>query len=175
MTEAEALLAQGLADLRTFRAMLEQDRAQVAECEVLHLLQMAGEKLAKAILYALDPDYRRSGPDRRLSHVSLSKLAIALGGRRRVWQALPIDPDKLSGCLRQFHPWYEQIERLHPQVARGGPNVEYPWADTARWMPPCDYDFGLLARLRRGEGRQSLRFLERLAAAVPVLLANEAA
>ena len=173
MTEPEALCRQALDDLNVFRALLARDQADVpriAECQALHALQMAGEKLAKAVLYAADRNYRASGGERKQSHVALSKLATTLADRAKVASALGMDLPKFNGCLKQFHSWFKQFEQLQPQLAGDGPNVEYPWQDGDRWIAPCDHSFGLAARLRKGEGAQSLRFLGRLAEAVPALL-----
>ena len=162
---------QGLADLNTYRHLVAADRDRVAESQVLHALQMAGEKIAKALLYGLDPQYRVGGDgERKLSHVSLSRLVDTLGSKRKLAAALQMSESKFEGCLGSFGPWYRQIERLQPQLAGDGPNVEYPWQNGGTWVAPCEHRFGLLAQLLNGEGLKSLRFLERLARAVPALV-----
>jgi len=173
MTEAEALATQGLADLGTYRHLLAADRDSVAESQVLHALQMAGEKIAKALLYALDPAYRvRDDGERKQSHASLSRLAGTLSAKKKLAAALQMPEAKYEGCLSRFGRWYLQIELLQPQLAGNGRNVEYPWQDGNTWVAPCDYRFGLLAQFQKGEALDSVRFLGRLARAVPALLVS---
>ncbi len=165
--QAAAFLTQSRSDLRAFVALLGIDRSAVPECHPLHHLQMACEKVAKAVHIQLGMD-----PERR-SHVAFSRLPYSLArpdmGSRLGWR----DGRAYLAFLRRTAPLFREIEQLSPAVGPstpgGGsnehPNTEYPWPrpSSEDWIAPAEHDFGILRRMRdRGDIGTMVTFVERL-------------
>jgi hypothetical protein len=72
MTEQAAFLAQASSDFRVFQILLSLDRVEVPACHPPHYLQMATEKLAKAIMVAIQQ------PSEKLTHVAFSQMPYLL-------------------------------------------------------------------------------------------------
>lgn len=85
------------------------------------LLQMVFEKLAKAaLLYGKRIDVKKA----QRSH---NAAVILMSIFRELPQLLDLFPGKAQ---RQWLPTVtlvEQLTKLHPQLAKGGPHLEYPW------------------------------------------------
>ncbi|MCE5240431.1 hypothetical protein LLH23_18380 [bacterium] len=163
MTKAHAFFRQAASDFRVFELLLSQPG--LPQCHALHYLQMASEKLAKAIFLAGDPsfNYRRHAVLRNL-HQPLRRQDVCrmLGfGSMKQYEA----------TLNGLRPVLDQIEHLCPAVDDGAaadttPNVEYPWLGRdgqagLTWLVPADHQFELVAELLkpRHAGLTALQFI----------------
>lgn len=155
---SRAYLAQARSDFQVFEFLLGAPRAAVPECHPLHYIQMATEKLAKAIMLAMEAD----GFD-RFSHVAFSQLPYQLR-RRDVARMLGWSNFKAyRQFLRRSAPVFRAIDELNPAVGtseaagrRDAPNVEYPWPGRVAtgqpiWHVPAETRFGLFTEMRRSE------------------------
>ncbi|MCY2953352.1 MAG: hypothetical protein NTU53_15440 [Planctomycetota bacterium] len=170
MKQHEAYLKQARSDFQVFRLLLKQDRTEVPECHVLHYLQMATEKLAKAAFLSINPAFH---PHTHVAfshiphHLRRADVAKTLG-----WKTF----DSYRVFLKYASPLFRQIDELNPavgpQLAAGKKtarsNVEYPWetrnaAGNLTWRAPTDHQFGILDRLQKsGSGVQLWLFVNRL-------------
>ena len=154
MTESEAFLCQAHHDLNAFLVLetaFSADPTETPECQPLHFLQMATEKLGKAAFLARgrfptrgkwyhDDQYWRDV----WGMLQSPALAAALGK----------DMSGLDQLLSRCDSVRQRVSQFHPVVAdqAGGageryddPNVEYPWqAPPGDWHAPGEEPFGLL-------------------------------
>jgi hypothetical protein len=147
-TEAEAFRDQARDDIVMFLRLWRRaggrltGRSQAWEPHLLHYLQMASEKAAKAVLLRFGVVVSA----KTLGHQSVSRL---LGGAfAPQWQPHLGNAPPTPAMARTLL----QVEALCPQVARHGPNVEYPWEDplgSENWMAPCAWSFGFASRGRQ--------------------------
>ena len=168
--EDQALLVQAKSDLDVFRLLAGQDRAAVPACHPLHYLQMATEKLAKAVQRRMHPQ-----PPDKLSHVAFSQMPFQLR-RRDVARALGWEQfSQFRGFLRSIRQLCQAIEGLSPAVAGStrlidSPNVEYPWRGRdaqdhkiTGWLVPAQEVFPTLDEIQQSVyGRQFLEFVSGL-------------
>jgi hypothetical protein len=167
VTEHDALLRQARSDFAIFEFLRIQDRDVVPMCHPLHYLQMATEKLAKALFIAINLELDR------FSHVAFSHIPFQLA-RADVAKKLGFRSFKAyRAFLVRAAPLFRAVDELNPsvglQVAGGGPkdgpNVEYPWAGrmaggVESWIVPAEYRFDLFQRLQRpGDAAQMLIFI----------------
>jgi hypothetical protein len=131
---------QALADLNARDALLTHPTSRIPECQPLHFLQMACEKLCKAHLCGrgVDPD---------LLHRSHAHIASTLPLVIRQWRAQHLGARKHEeGWMMQaIRHLSRRIELLSPAVDDGGripANCEYPWLNPAgRVVAPVDHLF----------------------------------
>jgi hypothetical protein len=126
-------------------------REGAAQCHLLHYLQMATEKIAKAYFW-------RSDIPPALSHAGFRKVLKFLGGvprdrRERVAKlfSFPRFTDSQEWA-RAAMPIADALQRLAPDLAGDGPNPEYPWHARPQFAP-VNYDFAIwntLMSTRRG-------------------------
>ncbi len=170
MQEHEALVRQARSDFTLFELLRVMDRGVSPECHPLHYLQMATEKLAKAVYLALGVQVGD-----RFSHVAFSHLPHTI---RRRDIAGPLGWDDFRAYQRflgRTAGLFREIDELHPAVGpqgsgggQEGSNVEYPWRarnalGTMDWHVPAEHRFGLLDRLlRSGDGASLLHLLRLL-------------
>jgi hypothetical protein len=164
VSKSEAFLVQAINDLKVFRFLYNAGDAAVSECDVLHSLQMALEKLSKAILL-----HGNAGAD-VLSHVAIKKIQHTLFradlARSFKWKRYA----DYTRFLRRILPFLIELERLCPALAvpkEQMPNLEYPWESRAStgeivWIAPAAHRFHLLMKLRRPDGQTLLWMLENL-------------
>ncbi len=169
MTDWEAYRLQAASDFAVFRRLSAEDRGEVPECHVLHYLQMATEKVAKAA-------FLKEGKSKfdRGSHVAFSRLRTIMK-RRDIASRLGYQNfTAYREFLVRAQPLCRAIDELNPAVGPqrlgGGPkeseNCEYPWWGPASgggetWHVPAEHRFGLLERLQEaGDGARLLRFIE---------------
>ncbi len=170
MKQHDALLRQARSDYAVFELLEQQDRDSVPECHPLHFLQMACEKLAKAVFLALGV------PVDRFSHIAFSHIPYQLV-RSDIAHKLGFRNFK---AYRQFllraAPLFREVDELNPSVGlqtpgggpKDGPNVEYPWegrdpGGDATWIAPAEHPFHLLSKLRRrGDAARMLIFVRTL-------------
>lgn len=132
-----AFARQSLSDLDA-REHLLSGHSDLPACHHLHALQMALEKASKAHLL-------RNGTPVDVvtsSHAYTRKIIPQI-----VKHELSQNRDAMASAwvLDAVRSLAERIERLHPQVDRGGAapdNVEYPWrGPDGLVVAPCDHDF----------------------------------
>jgi len=170
MKQHEAYLKQARSDFQVFRLLLKQDRTEVPECHVLHYLQMATEKLAKAALLRVNPAFDPN------THVAFSQIPHQLRradvAKTLGWRTF----NDYRGFLIYASPLFHQIEELNPAVGPQRPgrgamdhaNVEYPWearnaAGDLTWLAPAAQQFDILDKLQKsGSGVQLWLFVNRL-------------
>ncbi len=151
---AEAYWRQSKNDWDAFPKLCAE--TSVLNCNVLHFLQMAGEKIAKA--------YRLRDTDADLdsllgSHVALSRfmpsflLSTAVQaeyyGRKARFQAVATAIKKLA----------REVEKLAPAVDRENSpeNAEYPWEAGGKVMFPASYRFPNLSMLEAPLGQRFIK------------------
>lgn len=157
-TRDRALRQQAISDLMAFEAVVA---AGLPDCHGLHYLQMASEKLGKAI--------RAGGRQRGAgahSHVAIVKAMRMLrndptaarvlwSGRFVTWRA---QVDRLL-------PLAEAIERLAPAIACAGENAEYPRETrpgSGRWIAPAAHAFTIMTAGRESDIATLLSLLRRI-------------
>lgn len=156
-TRPEAFLRQARSDLQTYRLLAE---AGAAQCHVMQSLQMAGEKLGKALRLSAG----EAGATQH-THVAAARALRLIRNRRAAADALTGgNRQSLMFIIDDCIALANDIERLTPALAGAGPNLEYPWvvSDGSGWVAPVDFEFGLARRLRSAEGQRYLSLLERV-------------
>ena len=169
MIEHEVYLRQARSDFSVFRLLLEQDRDAVPFCHALHYLQMATEKLAKAV--AIVSQVRDFD---RYSHAAFSLLPGMLSradvARKLGWEDFKAYQRFLKRSASIFH----DIDELNPGVghrvagggSKEGPNSEYPWRARENgmlvWQIPAEYAFQIARQLRSGNTAQVIQFVDNL-------------
>ena len=156
----EAYLRQAASDLKVYEALRSPQHPQ---CHALHYLQMATEKLGKAVLLSagapMDAIQR--------THVAFSRLPTTVRKRRDVsialgyprYEAYCAFLDSIAGLARQ-------IDELHPQAGPSA-NCEYPWfgrgpGGEETWQVPATWGFALYSELSQPHGAALIRFLRQL-------------
>jgi hypothetical protein len=128
------------------------------ECHQLLFLQMASEKLAKALLI--------SGPlsleSITQSHAAFVKFMHTASNNRKLQRAFGMKKAQHRAQFKSLLPLACEIELLAPALAQRGPNPEYPWEDAAgNILSPANYPFPLITQLRKTpQGVQSLKYIE---------------
>lgn len=133
-------------------------RGDVPECQPLHFLQMACEKLCKAhlLLHKTRLDHLES------SHAYIAKtlpiIILQLLGR-----APAVSRTDRSVLLRSTSRFAREIELLAPAVDDNGKrpdNCEYPWIDDGGHLRiPAEHDFANLRFLKQEFGRLFLKLV----------------
>ena len=147
---------QARSDHEAFEVLRSQG---IAQCHDLHYLQMVTEKLAKAYFW-------RSNSPPPKSHSGFVQFLRFLGqirhtkDRKRIANLFSfhrfIDFQKWA---RQILPLAYSLERLAPDLARSGPNPEYPWPHDRPQTAPVNYRFELWQILNSHRGREFLRII----------------
>jgi len=168
MNQRQAFLVQARSDFEVFDHLRSNAGFDLPECHALHFLQMATEKLAKAVIGSPHEAVRQD------THVAFSRISRSL--RRRDYGVLLgyASFDAYTSFLRQAAPLFRRIDELHPGIGpqtgeqRGlSPNVEYPWrtrnsAGAIEWRAPAQFRFGVLQELQSRRGHQLIDFVKRL-------------
>jgi hypothetical protein len=155
-----ALLAQAKAELRVARSAgtgraeetLLETRMRFAVMAML--LQMAFEKIAKAVLARSDFDAFQHV---RTSHAAASRMVGAIRQRAR-YRSTPFkrfNDDRWKVALGVI----TDLEAAHPALARGGPHLEYPWEQPDKVALPGT-DLAVVARLASPRERISPDLLD---------------
>lgn len=150
---AEAYLEQARSDWDT-REVVSQNGC--ALCHELHYLQMATEKLGKAVLL-------RSGnplDSVKGTHKAFIRFLRVAARNPSLQQRLGWSARQLRECIRRIEPIADRIEKLAPALAAGGPNAEYPWETPQREVvAPVSHTFPILSELSGPKGRQLLKLI----------------
>lgn len=163
MTDIQALWwEQARSDHEVFVLLRKEG---VAACHLLHYLQMATEKLAKAYSW-------REGHPPRPSHASfvrfLKKLDVrGRSDRQRIAAGLGFKgADGFQAFIRSSAPLAYEIERLAPDLAGfDAPNPEYPWPHRSPAHAPASFPFDVWKQIERNaRGHQLISVIDRLVA-----------
>lgn len=128
-------------------------------CHLLHYLQMAGEKIAKAYRFRdTDTDEDRLTTE----HVAFSRFMQSYLGSPEIKQRYAGNDAQLREIVKVARKLAREIEKLAPAVDRetSPANAEYPWPDDGRVVVPCEFTYPNLALLTEPGGRTFLRLLE---------------
>jgi len=91
-------------------------------CDRLHYLQMATEKLGKALLIGGNTSLERL----LSSHSAFVKFLHVASNNHNLPAKLGLTKAQVKAYIRDFLPIAHEIEILAPTLAQGGPNPEYP-------------------------------------------------
>ncbi len=131
-------------------------RQGAAECHRLHYLQMATEKIAKAYFW-------RSGSPPPKSHAGFVQFLRFLGQvkhaeRERIAELFSFNRfADFQSWIHAILPIAYELERLTPDLAKEGPNPEYPWPHEQPEHAPADFSFAVWATLTSRAGPESTR------------------
>ena len=133
-----AYAKQAKADLQARERLLED--SDMPDCQQLHFLQMACEKICKAYLcgQGADPEALRT------SHAYIARVLPIIARQRFVVQSRGAQRDR-SWILDAIRKLARKIELLAPSVKAGGTspaNCEYPWTGTDGVLRvPAEHNF----------------------------------
>lgn len=160
-----AYAKQGLADLKARERLLAMPG--MPQCQSLHFLQMACEKICKAHLcgQGVNPDTLRCSH----AYISGPLPIIACQQFARISGSRGTHPHAVMPALRTLA---SKIELLAPAVNQGGSvpaNCEYPWKGPGGVVhAPCDHNF----QMDLLYGRAGLILLKMLYTAAQDLIAR---
>jgi len=150
---SNAYLEQARSDWDTREVVSENG---CAVCHELHYIQMATEKLGKAVLL-------RSGNPldsvikTHKAFVSFLRVAARNPSLR---QRFGWSVRQLRAYMKGIEPIADQIERLAPALSHEGPNAEYPWETPRKEVvAPVSHAFSIMGDLRRPQGRKLLKLV----------------
>ena len=126
------------------------------DCHRLLFLQMATEKLGKALLLVGHSKFERLTH----SHAAFVKFMQVASFNRKLQAKLRMTPRQLKSHFNRLLPLAHEIENLAPALAQDGPNPEYPWLDKAGGIQvPGEYSFPLIKSLQTSHGLQLLKHI----------------
>jgi hypothetical protein len=131
------------------------------ECHLLHYLQMATEKIAKAYFW-------RSGAAPPKSHAGFVQFLRILGSAHDRKHQQQIAGLFRFGRFSHFQNWIHvvlpiayDLEKLAPSLSNSGPNPEYPWPHTRPANAPVNFQFPVWNLLSNsGNGRDLMKAIE---------------
>jgi len=150
-----AFLQQAKSDWQAYQRTRQADWPT---CHRLLFLQMASEKLGKAVLI--------TGPSRletiTQSHAAFVMFMRVAGNNHKLQKVVVMKKSQQRAQFKSLLPLAHEIELLAPALAQGGPNPEYPWQDTSGDIfAPTNYPFPLIQRLHQTpQGIQLLKYVE---------------
>jgi len=148
-----AFLRQGRSDWETYQRI---DDPAWPTCHRLHFLQMATEKLAKALLIAGDMPLDKITH----THAAFVKFMRVARKNHNLQKELGMTYSQIIAHFNRLLPIAREIEILAPTLAQVGPNPEYPWLDnTGQILVPVDYSFPRIKLLQSQPGTQLLRHI----------------
>jgi len=130
-----------------------------AQCHLLHYLQMATEKIAKAYFW-------RNGIAPPAKHAGFVQFLRFLGqtpirDRQRIAELFTFARfSDFQSWIHAVLPVAYDLEQLAPALACDGPNPEYPWPHRAPVAAPALYQFEVWKQLTTGQGRDLMRFIK---------------
>jgi hypothetical protein len=146
-------LLQSRSDWQVYQIL---QRQPVKECHSLHYLQMATEKLGKAFLIAGG----NAPASVYTSHKAFVRFLQVVAYNSDLQKQLRMTRQQLRAYIRTLLPIADEIERLAPALAHGGPNAEYPWeAPAGTIQTPATYQFTLSSQLRTPKGIKLLTLI----------------
>lgn len=164
MNEHQRLfLVQARTDFTVFEMFRKETKFPI--CHALHYLQMATELLGKAHAW-------KHGPKKR-THRAFVPFLRSLTTNRQAQQQLGYQGQNASweSLIHKSTSLAQRIENLAPDLARDGPNPEYPWPPDNPATTPAEHSFSIWEELtNKTEGRQFLSLLKRLFATAEAFL-----
>ena len=154
-TYQEVWWRQATSDHNAFVLLRKEGSAQ---CHLLHHLQMATEKIAKAYFW-------NSGSPPPRSHAGFVQFLRFLGqtrqgNRERIANLFSFARfTDFQAWIRTALPIAYDLERLAPDLANDGPNPEYPWPHAQPHTAPASHNFAVWASLMSGQGRDLMRVI----------------
>lgn len=150
-----AFLRQARSDWEAYQKTIESEWPY---CHRLHYLQMATEKLSKALLVAGDTKVE----DLTASHAAFVRFLRLVSNNRNLKNALGMKKSQQKAHFNQLLPLAHEIELLAPALAKNSPNPEYPWKDVSgKVLAPVDYPFLSIKQLQKTrKGIQLLKYIE---------------
>jgi len=146
-------LKQARSDWETYQRI---DDPTWPTCHRLHFLQMATEKLAKALLVVGDMPLDRITH----SHAAFVKFMRVARKNHTLQKELGMTYSQITAHFNRLLPIAREIEILAPTLAQAGPNPEYPWFDNSgQILVPVDFSFPLMKLLQSPPGTQLLRYI----------------
>jgi hypothetical protein len=156
MSWHEAFLEQAKSDWRTYEAI---QRLSLDACQILHYLQMATEKLGKAMLLAEGIDITKV----RTSHKAFTRFLQMIARKPGVQNHLRMSARQLHVYIQSLLPLAVEFEKLAPALAKDGPNAEYPWTDPSGSIHvPASFPFFATSQLKGQAGRKLLNLIRLL-------------
>jgi len=135
-------------------------------CHMLHYLQMATEKLAKAYLLAGPTDIKSV----RSTHRAVTRFLQLLSRNEGLREEMGMKPRQLRTYVQQILPLAHKIESLAPSLAGNGPNPEYPWkAPAGAFHAPATHEFEIDTDLDNSLGFNLIKLMRTLLAKFKVL------
>ena len=157
-----------MTDLREWQmAFLEQARSDWnayqktqepawPSCHQLHFLQMATEKLSKALLISGEMNLERITH----SHAAFAKFMRVVSHNHNLQAELGMNKSQLKALFVRLLPIAHEIEALAPALAQDGPNPEYPWLDKLGHVCiPTKHSFPLAKLLQSPQGTRLLKYI----------------
>jgi hypothetical protein len=136
MTWQQAFMTQARDDYKMF---VHLNKLPSAQCQQLHYLQMATEKLAKAFLCA------PNNTPPKTTHVALTKFLKLLKSQPDIRRELGYDKSHAAfiAYIDGLIPFADLIENLAPEgKTLDKPNPEYPWKEhTGEVIAPVDFKY----------------------------------
>ncbi len=150
-----AFLKQAQSDWEVYQKMRQM---AWPTCYRLLFVQMAAEKLGKAVLIASQSSLATITQ----SHAAFVKLMRVASNNRKLQNMLGMKKSQQRAQFKTLLPLADEIERLAPALAQNGPNPEYPWQDpSGNILVPADYPFPLMQQLHQTpQGVQLLKYVE---------------
>lgn len=135
-------------------------REGVAQCHMLHYLQMSTEKMSKAYFW-------RSGKPPPKSHTGLGQFLKFVGqirqpDRDRIAKLFTFNRFvEFQAWIRAVKPIANELECLAPDLAHDGPNAEYPWPHATPRTAPVDHNFTVWSSLEStAQGRTLMMVIQ---------------
>jgi hypothetical protein len=153
---ARAFLAQARSDWAVYKLLSASD---VPACHVLHYLQMASEKLAKA--YRLR-DTEAPVEELTRHHTGFAKFLNQYLLSPRFKERYHGKDHALQSMRKSAERLARAVERLAPAIDSGATpeNAEYPWQTGDRVVAPCEWSYPELSLLKEPNGLAFLKTLE---------------
>jgi hypothetical protein len=158
MTWREAFFRQAENDFALFHEF-NRSKPMKPACQQVHYLQMATEKLAKAIKCRWLPK-KAQPPTHHVGFVETLRLITNRDRELRRRLKYGVDCNRFSEYITSLLPLAQAIEDLAPEGKRQKPNPEYPWNMGGNVICPLDYPFDKILGTPAHRGK--LPILEKL-------------
>ncbi len=148
-----AYFEQAYSDWLAYKALSD---TSLPHCHQLHSLQMAIEKLGKALRLAAGG---LRVEDRKKTHLAFVKYIGAAKYDRGLRDFLSMRSGQFQEYCDSMRQAADAIERLQPQLAGERENVEYPWEGPTAVLAPALTNFHQFGALRSPAGVKLLDFV----------------
>jgi hypothetical protein len=156
--EQRLFLLQAKSAFAVYRLL--NDNESLPHCHALHYLQMATELLSKANAW-------RNGPIKK-SHTAFVPFLRSLSSNKRAQTQLGYEGQNANWTqtIRKITPIADSLQKMAPDLAKDGPNPEYPWPPDAPTTTPVEYAFPIWEELTETSyGRILIALVQHLFAA----------